>query len=119
MSPQINEDCFIADTAVIIGNVTIESGASIWYGAVLRGDENSIFVGEGTNIQDNVTVHNIPTSPVNIGKNCSIGHGAIVHGCTIHNNVIIGINATILDGAEIHSGSIIGANVRRERKKVS
>jgi len=110
MAPRIHPECFIADTAVIIGEVTIEAGASIWYGAVLRGDENSIHIGEGTNIQDNVTIHNIPSHSVKIGKNCSIGHGAIVHGCVIHDNVIIGINATVLDGAEIHTGSIIGAN---------
>jgi carbonic anhydrase/acetyltransferase-like protein (isoleucine patch superfamily) len=118
MIPKVAVDCFIADTAVIVGKVTIERGASIWYGAVLRGDEDSIFIGEGTNIQDNVTIHNIPGSPVSVGKNCSVGHGAIVHGCTIHDNVIIGINSTILDGAEVHSGSIIGANALVKEKQV-
>ena len=110
MPPEVHPDCFIAANAVIIGEVIIEKGASIWYGAVLRGDEASITIGEGTNIQDNVTIHTTPTSPVTIGKNCSIGHGAVVHGCRISDNVIIGINATILDHAEIHSGSIVGAN---------
>lgn len=110
MSPEVHPDCFIAPNAVIIGDVTIKSGASIWYGAVLRGDESNITVGEGTNIQDNVVIHTVPESPVTIGKNCSIGHGAVVHGCIIHDHVIIGINSTILDKAEIHSGSIIGAN---------
>jgi carbonic anhydrase/acetyltransferase-like protein (isoleucine patch superfamily) len=110
MPPEVHPDCFIASTAIIIGEVKIEKGASIWYGAVLRGDEAGITIGEGTNIQDNVTVHTTPTSPVTIGNNCSIGHGAVVHGCKISDNVIIGINSTILDYAEIHSGSIIGAN---------
>jgi carbonic anhydrase/acetyltransferase-like protein (isoleucine patch superfamily) len=109
MPPKVHPEIFLADSAVIVGEVTVEKGASIWYGAVLRGDEASIHVGEGTNIQDNVIIHVIPPCPVRIGKNCSIGHGAVVHGCTIHDNVIIGINATILDRAEIHSGSIIGA----------
>lgn len=110
MPPKVHPDIFIADNAVIVGEVTIEKGASIWYGAVLRGDEASIHIGEGTNVQDNVIIHVIPPCPVKIGKNCSVGHGAVVHGCTIHDHVIIGINATILDRAEIHSGSIIGAN---------
>ena len=110
MQPKIHPDTFIADNAVIIGDVTIEKGVSIWYGAVLRGDEASIHVGEGSNIQDNAVVHVYPERPVSIGKNCSIGHGAIVHGCTLHDYVIVGINATVLDKANIHSYSIIGAN---------
>jgi carbonic anhydrase/acetyltransferase-like protein (isoleucine patch superfamily) len=118
MIPQVYPGCFIAENAVIIGDVTIEEGASIWYGAVLRGDEAAIVIGKGTNIQDNVTVHTTPTSPVKVGMNCSVGHGAVVHGCTIHDNVIIGINATILDYAEIHSGSIIGANALVLEKQV-
>jgi carbonic anhydrase/acetyltransferase-like protein (isoleucine patch superfamily) len=118
MPPKVYSECFIAPNATIIGEVTIEKGASIWYGAVLRGDESTIFIGEGTNIQDNVVVHTIPTSPVTVGKNCSVGHGAVVHGCTIHDNVIIGINATILDGAEVHSGAIIGANALVKERQV-
>jgi carbonic anhydrase/acetyltransferase-like protein (isoleucine patch superfamily) len=110
MTPVVHPDCFVAPNAVIIGDVTISRGASIWYGAVLRGDEAGIVIGEGTNIQDNVTVHTTPTSPVTVGKNCSVGHGAVVHGCTVHDSVIIGINSTILDLAEIHSGSVVGAN---------
>ena len=84
----------------------------------MRGDENSILVGEGTNVQDHVIMHTTPESPVNVGRNCSIGHGAVVHGCTVHDNVIIGINSTILDHAEIHSGSIIGANALVLEKQV-
>ena len=110
MKPKIQPECFIAPSAVIIGKVTVERGCSIWYGAVLRGDENSIFIDCGTNVQDNVILHTTTESKVSVGKNCSIGHGAVVHGCKIHDNVIIGINSTILDHAEIHSGSIIGAN---------
>ena len=98
--------------------MTVERGCSIWYGAVLRGDENSIFIDCGTNVQDNVILHTTTESKVSVGKNCSIGHGAVVHGCKIHDNVIIGINSTILDHAEIHSGSIIGANALVLEKQV-
>ncbi|UCH90147.1 MAG: gamma carbonic anhydrase family protein [Thermoplasmata archaeon] len=118
MPPKVHPESFIAENAVIIGEVTIEKGASIWYSAVLRGDESTIIVGEGTNIQDNVIVHTTPTSPVSIGKDCSIGHGAVVHGCTVHDKVIIGINSTILDFAEIHTGAIIGANALVREKQI-
>jgi len=95
---------------VIIGDVVIDDGCSIWPNAVIRGDENSIKIGEGTNIQDCAVVHVDNENATNIGKNVSIGHCAIVHGATIGDEVIIGMNASVLSGAVIGSGCIIGAN---------
>ena len=96
---------FIAPNATVVGDVTVEKDASIWYGAVLRGDQGAITIGEGSNIQDNCVVHEHTT----VGKDCTVGHGAILHGCTIGDNCLIGMGATILDGAVIGEGSIIGA----------
>ena len=109
-TPVFGQNCFIAETAVIIGDTTIGDNCSIWYGSVLRGDVHYIKVGNNVNIQDNAVIHaTFEKSPTNIGSNVSIAHGAIVHGCTIHDNVLIGMNAVILDDAVIHSNSIIAA----------
>jgi carbonic anhydrase/acetyltransferase-like protein (isoleucine patch superfamily) len=108
--PKIGQNCFLAETATIIGDVEIGSDCSIWYGAVLRGDVHYIKVGNNTNIQDNVVVHaTYKKSPTNIGNNVTIAHGAIIHGCTLQDNVMIGINAVILDDAIIESNSIVAA----------
>ena len=82
--------------AHIIGDVTLDEDVSIWFGAVLRGDVSSITIGKGSNVQDNCVIHSSPTSTMTIGENVSIGHGAVVHGCDIEDNVLIGMNATIL-----------------------
>lgn len=109
-TPEIGEDCFLAETAIVIGDVVLGSGCSIWYGAVLRGDVHYIRVGNNTNIQDNAVIHaTYQKSPTNIGNYVTIAHGAIVHGCTIHDNVMIGMNAVILDDAVIESNSIVAA----------
>lgn len=100
---------FIADTARVIGNVTLGDEVSIWFGAVLRGDADSITIGNRSNIQDNAVVHVDPGFPTKIGESCIIGHGAIVHGATLANNVLVGMRATIMNGVTIGEFSIIGA----------
>jgi carbonic anhydrase/acetyltransferase-like protein (isoleucine patch superfamily) len=109
-TPKIGSDCFLAETATLIGEVEIGNNCSIWYSAVLRGDVHYIKVGNNTNIQDNATVHaTYKKSPTNIGNNVTIAHGAIIHGCTIHDNVMIGMNAVVLDNAVVESNSIVAA----------
>ncbi len=109
-SPQISESVYLADNATIIGDVRIGKKSSVWFGAVLRGDSDSITIGDESNIQDNAVIHVDPGYPVRIGDNCIIGHLALVHGAIIENNVLIGMNSTILNGAQIGEYSIIGAN---------
>jgi len=108
--PNIHKSCFIAKSAVIIGNVKIAKNCGVFPNAVIRGDQNSIEIGEGSNIQDCCVIHVDVDNNVMIGKNVSIGHAAMVHGATIQDNCLIGIHATVLNGAVIGSGSIIGAN---------
>ncbi|MFO8109309.1 MAG: gamma carbonic anhydrase family protein [Thermoplasmata archaeon] len=110
MAVKIPSSCFIADDAVIIGDVGLGEGCSVWFKAVIRGDKNTIKIGEGTNIQDCVVVHVDNENPASIGRNVSVGHGAVVHGCTIGDDVIIGMNAAVLSGAKVGKGCIIGAN---------
>ena len=109
-TPKYGNNCFLAETATIIGKVTMGDDCSIWYGAVLRGDVHYIQIGNNVNIQDNATIHaTYEKSPTNIGNNVSIAHNAVVHGCTIHDKVLIGIGAIILDDAVIESNAIIAA----------
>lgn len=109
-TPVIGKDCFLAENAAIIGDVTLGDGCSIWFSAVLRGDVHYIKVGNNVNIQDGAIVHcTYKKSPTNIGNNVSIAHGAIIHGCTINDYVLIGMNAVVLDDAVIESNSIIAA----------
>jgi carbonic anhydrase/acetyltransferase-like protein (isoleucine patch superfamily) len=107
--PTIAPDVFIAEGAMIIGDVTIGEGSSVWYNAVVRGDIASISIGRRTNIQDNCTLHVDAGKPCVIGDECSIGHGAVVHGATLGDRVLIAMNAVVLSGAEIGSETIIGA----------
>lgn len=108
--PSIHENCFIAESADIIGNVIINDNCSIWFNAVIRGDVNSITIGKGSNVQDNCTIHvNRNDSPVYIGENVTIGHGVTLHGCKIGNNSMIGIGSIILDNAEVGEGTLIAA----------
>lgn len=100
---------FIADTARVIGNVNLGDEVSIWFGAVLRGDADKISIGNRSNIQDNAVIHVDPGFPTTIGEACIVGHGAIVHGATLANNVLVGMRATIMNGAHIGEFSIIGA----------
>jgi len=112
-APKIDPDAFVAGSADLIGDVRIKTSASILYQTVLRGDHNSITVGERSNVQDGTVIHCDPDEgggfPVIIGDNVSIGHGARLHGCTIGNDCLIGIGAIILDGAVIGQGSLVGA----------
>lgn len=107
--PKIGRNVFIAPTAVVIGDVIIEEDASIWFGAVVRGDRDRIAIGAGTNIQDNCTLHVDRDHPLSIGSEVTIGHNAIIHGCTIEDRVLVGINATILNDAVVHAGSVVAA----------
>lgn len=108
--PQFGKDCFIAETAVIIGDVTLGNQCSIWYNAVIRGDVHYIKIGNKVNIQDGACIHaTYQKSATNIGNNVSIGHHAIVHGCTIQDNVLIGMGAIVMDDCIIESNSIIAA----------
>jgi carbonic anhydrase/acetyltransferase-like protein (isoleucine patch superfamily) len=107
--PKIHKSSFIASNAVIIGNVTIGKNCSVFPNAVIRGDENSIVIGDGSNIQDCCVIHTDAEHQVKIGKNVTIGHAAMIHGATILDDCLIGIHATVLNGARISSGSIIGA----------
>ena len=107
---QKGKNIFIAPTATVIGDVTLGDEVSIWFGAVLRGDSDTISIGARTNIQDNAVIHCDPNDPAIIGEECIIGHCAIVHGAKLANNVLVGMNATVLNNAEIGEFSIIGAN---------
>jgi carbonic anhydrase/acetyltransferase-like protein (isoleucine patch superfamily) len=105
----VNGDYFIADTAAVIGKVRLNVGASVWFGAVLRGDNEWIEIGEGSNVQDGSTCHTDAGFPLTIGKNCTIGHNAILHGCTVEDGALIGMGSIVLNGAKIGRGSIVGA----------
>ena len=110
VQPQIDPTAYVAAQAVVMGDVRIAARASIWPTAVLRGDINYIEIGEGSNIQDGTIVHLADDLPVIVGKYVTVGHRAILHACTIEDNCLIGMGATILDGAVIGAGSIVGAH---------
>ncbi|WP_309128452.1 gamma carbonic anhydrase family protein [Microbacterium sp.] len=105
--PQIAPDAFVADGARIVGAVALGAGASVWYNAVLRADSAPITIGEGSNVQDNVSVHVDSGHAVEIGRDVSIGHNAVVHGCTIGDGTLIGMGAVVLSGAVIGSGCLV------------
>lgn len=107
--PQVSSNVFIAPGSSVVGNVEIAEKASIWFGVVIRGDNDLMYIGEGTNIQDNSVLHSDPGFPLKIGRNCTIGHSAIVHGCTIGDGTLIGMGANILNGANIGENCLIGA----------
>lgn len=108
-TPNIDESVFVADGAKIIGNVTIGKDCGIWYNAVIRAEHNSIVIGNRSNVQDNAVLHLDPWNSLTIGDNVTIGHGAIVHGCTVEDNCIIGMGSIVMNDAVIGSGSIVGA----------
>lgn len=108
--PELGDEVYVHHSAHVIGEVNIGARSSVWCNAVVRGDNGSISIGKGSNIQDNAVVHARPGEHVRIGDGVSIGHGAIIHGCVIGANCLIGNNATILDGAVIGDGSLIGAS---------
>jgi carbonic anhydrase/acetyltransferase-like protein (isoleucine patch superfamily) len=108
--PQFGEDCYLAENATIVGDVTCGDQCSFWFNAVVRGDVNSIRMGNKVNVQDGAIVHcTYNKTIVSIGNNVSIGHNAIVHGCIIHDNVLIGMGAIVMDNAVVGSNTIIGA----------
>src|SRR5262245_41667675 len=107
--PQVAEDVFLAPTAVLIGDVVVEAGASIWFGAVLRGDFGRIVVGAGANVQDSAVVHVGEEWPTLIGANVTVGHGAVLEGCTIGDGALIGMNATILPRAVVGAEAVVAA----------
>ncbi|MCC3869346.1 gamma carbonic anhydrase family protein [Terrisporobacter mayombei] len=109
IKPTIDDSAFVAETADIIGDVIVEKNASIWYKAVLRGDDSSIIVGENSNVQDGTIVHCGYDEPTIIGKNVTIGHAAVIHGCKIGDYTLIGMGSTVLDNAEIGELTMVGA----------
>ena len=106
----VGDDCFIADSADVIGRVRLAKNVSVWFNAVIRGDNELIDIGENTNIQDCAVLHTDPGCPLTIGENVTVGHKAMLHGCTVGDNSLIGINAVILNGANIGRNCLIGAN---------
>ncbi len=107
--PQVATGAFVAPTAALIGDVVVEEGSSIWFGAVLRGDFGRIVVGRGTSIQDNVVVHTMVDGEVVIGDNVTIAHGSVLHNCTVNSGAIIGLNAVLLDFCEIGEQAMVAA----------
>lgn len=107
--PRIAADAFIAPTAVVAGDVTVESGASVWFGAVIRGDSAAVHIGPRSNVQDNCVIHVDEGAPCTLGADCTLGHGAIVHGATLGEGVFVGMHATVLNRAVIGAGCIVAA----------
>lgn len=118
IAPDIAADVFIAHDANVIGKVALAEGASVWFGCTLRGDNELISVGEGSNLQENVICHTDLGFPLSIGRECTIGHKAMLHGCTIGDGVLVGMGATVLNGAQIGAGSLIGAGALVTEGKV-
>jgi carbonic anhydrase/acetyltransferase-like protein (isoleucine patch superfamily) len=108
--PEVDPDAFTAPTSVVLGNVRLAAGSSVWYHAVLRGDCEAISLGAGSNVQDNCTVHADPGFPAVIGDRVTVGHNAVLHGCVIEDDVLVGMGSTVLNGAHIGAGSLIAAN---------
>ena len=109
VSPEIAPDSWIAPDANLIGRVVVRDGASVWFGCTLRGDNEEILIGAGSNLQENVVCHTDMRFPLTIGDGCTIGHKAMLHGCTLGDNVLIGMGATVLNGARIGRDCLIGA----------
>ena len=108
-APMVHDTAWIAPTATLIGSVSIGAGTGVFYGAVVRGDSSSIAIGAGSNLQDNVVVHADPGFPATVGDGVSVGHAAVLHGCTVENNCLIGMGAVVLNGAVIGTGSMVAA----------
>lgn len=107
--PRVSEQAWVAPTAALVGDVEVAAGASVWFGAVARGDGDAIRLGARSNLQDNAVIHADPGFPATIGEDVSIGHGAIVHGCTIGDRVLVGMGATVMNGAVVGPDTLIGA----------
>lgn len=113
-----DRDIWVAPGAIVVGNVTLQTGASVWFNCSLRGDNEPIVVGAGSNIQENCVLHTDPGYPLAIGTNCTIGHKALLHGCTIGDGALVGMNATVMNGAVIGEGALIGAGAMITEGKV-
>lgn len=109
-SPFVPNSCFVAPGAAVIGRVRLGEKVSVWFNAVLRGDNDDIVIGDGSNVQDGCVLHVDEGFPIHVGKNCTIGHKVMLHGCTIGDDSLIGMNAVVLNGAKIGRGCLIGAN---------
>jgi carbonic anhydrase/acetyltransferase-like protein (isoleucine patch superfamily) len=107
--PQVDPDAWVAPNATLVGAVTLRAEASVWFSAVLRGDGDSIEVGAGSNVQDGCVLHADPAYPVRIGAGVSIGHNAVVHGCSVEDGCLIGMGAVVLNGARVGAGSLVAA----------
>lgn len=110
VAPRIHEDAFVADEATLIGDAVVMAGASVWFGAVLRADNDAIRVGPGSNVQDGVVIHTDPGYPVEIGESVTVGHRAVLHGCAIGDYSLVGINSVVLNGARVGRYCLIGAH---------
>jgi carbonic anhydrase/acetyltransferase-like protein (isoleucine patch superfamily) len=117
-TPDLHASVWVADTAAVVGNIIMAEGSSVWFGAVLRGDNEPIKIGARSNVQDNSVLHSDPGQPLLIGEDVIVGHQAMLHGCTIGDGCLIGIGATVLNGAQIGAGSIIGAHALVTENKV-
>ncbi|QKW53816.1 gamma carbonic anhydrase family protein [Streptomyces buecherae] len=107
--PRVGAEVFVAPSSVVLGEVTLGAGSSVWYNAVLRADCGPITVGAGSNVQDNCTVHVDPGFPVTVGERVTVGHNAVLHGCTVEDDCLIGMGATVLNGAVVGAGSLVAA----------
>ncbi|MEP1327795.1 gamma carbonic anhydrase family protein [Pseudophaeobacter sp.] len=116
--PLLHEDTWVAPDANLIGQVVLEAGASVWFGCTLRADHEEIRICEGANVQENVVMHIDAGFPLTVGKNCTIGHKVMLHGCTIGENSLIGMGATVLNGAKIGNNCLIGAGALITENKV-
>lgn len=118
--PRIAPGAFVAPTAIVAGDVTVEAGASIWFGAVVRAEEASVVIGRGANVQDNCVIHVDTEMPCIIGEDCSLGHGAVVHGARLGDRVLIGMHATVLSGAQVGADCVVAAGaVVAEGKQIA
>lgn len=118
VSPEVAEGCFVAPNATLIGKVQLDCDASVWFGAVLRGDTEPIHIGEGSNVQDQAVLHTDPGFPLRVGKGVTIGHLAMLHGCIIEDHALVGIGAVVLNGARIGESSLVGAGALVTEGKV-
>lgn len=117
-TPDLHDSVWVAETASVIGNIIMAAHSSVWFGAVMRGDNEPITVGARSNVQDNAVLHSDPGQPLTIGEDVIVGHQAMLHGCEIGDGCLVGIGATILNGAKIGSGSIVGAHTLITENKV-
>ena len=109
IAPEIDASCYVAENAAVIGKVTLQANATVWFGASLRGDNERITIGENSNVQEGTVMHTDMGYPLTVGKNVTIGHQVMLHGCTIGDGALIGIQAVILNGARIGKGCLVGA----------